>query len=38
MFAGDYSGTAWRSDFSWDGSVGLADFTLFAQHYGDRHL
>ncbi len=39
-FAQDYGGTNSRSDFNWDGNVGLQDFTMFAEHYshGDQTL
>ena len=38
LFAQDYfRGTAWRSDYSWDGLVNLIDFSMFAPHYGHRH-
>jgi len=32
MFAGDYLGTAHRSDYNWDGIVNLIDFGMFASH------
>ena len=36
-FAGDYGGTAQRSDFNWDGMVSLPDFCLFSSHYGHHN-
>jgi parallel beta-helix repeat protein len=33
MFASDYNGINWRSDYNWDGEVSLPDFGMFAAHY-----
>lgn len=35
LFSSDYrgeSGFVWRSDFNWDGLMGLSDFSMFALH------
>jgi hypothetical protein len=34
MFAHDYGGYSWKSDFSGDGIVALSDLVMFAGHYG----
>ena len=33
MFAVDYQGTNWMSDFNWDNMVNLSDLSMFASHY-----
>jgi parallel beta-helix repeat protein len=33
MFAVDYQGVNWMSDFNWDGNVDIADLGMFAAHY-----
>jgi parallel beta-helix repeat protein len=33
MFAVDYQGINWMSDFNWDGAVDIADLGMFASHY-----
>ena len=32
-FSGAFGTSFWRSDFTWDGIVNLADFTMFGQHW-----